>query len=160
MRNLKKYSAFVTAMCVLLSIMLLACACGTEQTENKATTEATKASATEAKTTAATTTDEPIITRPAKTTEAVPTKVTYTVKVVGPDGEAVQGVLIGICDDSGCKMPDTTNADGIVTFTYPESNFHAQIQPNGIPAGYTATTDQYDFPAGETTITITLAKAN
>ena len=158
MKNLKKYSAFVAAMCVLLSIMLLACACAVDGADANATEGATKET-TAIKTTAATT-DEPIITRPAKTTEPAPTKVTYTVKVVGPDGEAVQGVLIGICDDSGCRMPGSTNAEGIVSFTYPESNFHAQIQPNGIPAGYTATTDQYDFPAGETTLTITLAKAN
>ena len=159
MRNLKKYFSFVMALCLLLSVTLFVVSCEDSQSSAAATTEATKAS-TEEKTTAATTTDEPIITRPAKTTEPLPEKVTYTVKVVGPDGEAVQGVLIGICDDSGCRMPDSTNAEGIVTFTYPASNFHAQIQPNGIPAGYTATTDQYDFPAGETTLTITLAKAN
>lgn len=158
MRNLKKYLAFVTAMCVLLSIMLLACACGTEQTENKATTEATKASATEAKTTAATTTDEPIITRPAKTTEPVPTKVTYTVKVVGPDGEAVQNVELQLCDDAGCRLPKNTDATGTVVLEENESNY--QVQINSVPTGYVLPTTKFAFPAGETTVTITLAKAN
>ena len=157
MKNLKKYSAFAAAMCMLLSILLLACACATDSDADIATTEKATVAATAAKTTAATT-DEPIITRPAATTEPAPVKVTYTVKVVGTDGEVIPGVEIQMCDALGCRLPKVTDANGTVVAQENESEY--QVQINAVPAGYVKPDAKIDFPAGETTLTITLAKAN
>ena len=80
-------------------------------------------------------------------------KVTYTVKVVDANGAPVKDVAIQFCDDNGCRMPVPTNAEGIVTLTDAESNFHVTLA--SVPEGFAEDTTEYYFD-GATELTITL----
>ena len=80
-------------------------------------------------------------------------KVTYTVKVVDANGAPVKDVAIQFCDDNGCRMPVPTNAEGIVTLTDAESNFHVTVA--SVPAGFAADANEY-YSDGELELTITL----
>ena len=81
-------------------------------------------------------------------------KVTYTVTVLDPSGAPVSGVGVQFCDDNGCRMPMTTNADGIVTLTEAKSNFHVTIV--SVPAGFAKDSEEYHFgDAFELTVTLT-----
>ena len=80
-------------------------------------------------------------------------KVTYTVKVVDANGAAVAGAAVQFCDDNGCRMPVATNAEGIVTLTDAESNFHVTLA--SVPAGFAPDTTEYYFD-GAFELTITL----
>ena len=80
-------------------------------------------------------------------------KVTYTVKVVDANGAPVAGAAVQFCDDNGCRMPVATNAEGIVTLTEAESNFHVTLA--SVPEGYAADTTEYYFD-GAFELTITL----
>ncbi len=81
-------------------------------------------------------------------------KVTYTVKVVDASGAAVAGVAVQFCDDNGCRMPVATNAEGIVTLTEAESNFHVTLA--SVPEGFAHDTTEYYFD-GALELTITLS---
>lgn len=136
--------ASVLCLCVLCTA---ACDNGAdEQTTTDATTNAPES--TEAATEAATTEDV--------TTEEVTTddgKVTYTVKVVDANGAPVAGAAVQFCDDNGCRMPVSTNAEGVVTLTDAESNFHVTLA--SVPEGFAADTTEYYFD-GAFELTITL----
>ncbi len=80
-------------------------------------------------------------------------KVTYTVKVVDANGAPVKDVAVQFCDDNGCRMPIGTNAEGIVTLTEAESNFHVTLA--SVPAGFAADTTEYYFD-GALELTVTL----
>ena len=80
-------------------------------------------------------------------------KVTYTVKVVDANGAPVKDVAVQFCDDNGCRMPVGTNAEGIVTLTDAESNFHVTLA--SVPEGFAADATEYYFD-GATELTITL----
>ena len=83
-------------------------------------------------------------------------KVTYTVTVVDANGAPIAGVAIQFCDDNGCRMPVATNADGVVTLTDLESNFHVTIA--SVPEGFAADATEYYF-GGAFELTVTLNAA-
>ena len=81
-------------------------------------------------------------------------KVTYTVTVLDPSGAPVSGVGVQFCDDDGCRMPMTTNADGVVTLTEAKSNFHVTLV--SVPEGFAEDSGEYHFgDALELTVTLT-----
>ncbi|MBO7170695.1 MAG: hypothetical protein J6W28_05910, partial [Clostridia bacterium] len=59
MKNMKKFSGLIALICVLLSVMLLVCACGKTQDDPKATTEDGTQASTQAPTIETPTTEEP-----------------------------------------------------------------------------------------------------
>ena len=136
--------ASILCLCVLCTV-----ACDNGADENQSTEAATDAPAesTEAPATEQTTEG---------TTEAATEdgKVTYTVKVVDASGAAVAGVAVQFCDDNGCRMPVATNAEGIVTLTDAESNFHVTLA--SVPEGFAQDTTEYYFD-GAFELTITLS---
>ena len=90
-------------------------------------------------------------------TEALSTKVTYTVTVKDQNGNPVEGAAVQMCDDKGCKMPAATNAEGVVTFTYDPSNYHVTIVE--CPDGYTCDPEQSFYFEGEATeLTVEITK--
>ena len=135
--------ASVLSLCVLCTV---SCDNGTnEETTTDAATNAPES--TEAVTEAPTT---------EQVTEEVTTddgKVTYTVKVTDANGAPVAGVAVQFCDDNGCRMPVATNAEGIVTLTDAESNFHVTLAE--VPEGFAADTTEYYFD-GAFELTVTL----
>lgn len=135
--------ASVLCLCVLCTV-----ACDNGTTEESTTDAATNAPETTDVVTDAATTEQ--------VTEEVTTddgKVTYTVKVVDANGAPVAGVAVQFCDDNGCRMPVATNAEGIVTLTEAESNFHVTLA--SVPEGFVADTTEYYFD-GAFELTITL----
>lgn len=144
--NFKRFFALLAAA-LMLCVVLTAVACDGgegEQTTDATTTDAatTQAPATEKDSDTATTEAE---------TESG--KVTYTVKVVDANGTPVKDVAVQFCDANGCRMPVATNAEGIVTLTDNESDFHVTLV--SVPAGFAADTTEYYFD-GEVELTITL----
>ncbi|MBQ7378203.1 MAG: hypothetical protein IJW70_00825 [Clostridia bacterium] len=142
--NFKRIFVLLAAA-LMLCVVLTAVACdGGEGAGTQETTQAT----TEENTTEAPATEQ--------TTEEITTddgKVTYTVKVVDANGAPVEGVAVQFCDDNGCRMPVATNAEGVVTLTDVESNFHVTLA--SVPAGFAADTTEYYFD-GAVELTITL----
>ncbi|MBQ8448506.1 MAG: hypothetical protein IJX27_06205, partial [Clostridia bacterium] len=129
------------------SVSLLVCACDSDKDNETATTAATE-QPTNAPTEAPTTGKEEQPTQPSDG------KVTYTVQIMDPDGKGVEGVLVQMCDDSGCKLPQTTDANGEVTFKFKESNYHVTL--SNVPAGLVAEAE-YHFTTD--TLRIVLKKA-
>ncbi|MBQ8583111.1 MAG: hypothetical protein IJ488_00675 [Clostridia bacterium] len=87
----------------------------------------------------------------------------WTVTVLDPDGNAIAGVVIQMCSGSNCFMPKTTGEDGKVVFAdFVTAEYHVQI--NSMPSGYSypegKDADDYYYFDGETSITITLSRAN
>lgn len=150
---MKKF-ALLLALLAAMTFPLVACDTA-EPTETAASTQAATQAATEAPATQAPATEAPA-------TEAPSTKVTYTVTVVDQNGAPVAGVEIQMCDDTSCKMPAPTNAEGVATFSYDPSNYHVTVI--AIPEGYayaegTDATTAIDFPEGSTELTVTLTKS-
>lgn len=142
-------------ICMLaLAGILSACVLCTVACDGGETAEDTTAAQTEAP---AIQTEAPT---PAETTAEETTddgKVTYTVTVVDANGAPVAGVAVQFCDDNGCRMPVATNAEGIVTLTDMESNFHITLA--SVPAGYAADSTEYYFDgAYELTVTLNAAE--
>lgn len=136
-----KKLAFMLAMLLALSCLLLACDPATPDADT--TVAETTASAAEAPT------EAPTETPTEAPTEAPSTKVTYTVTVKDQNGDPVEGAAVQMCDDKGCKMPAATNAEGVVTFTYDPSNYHITIVE--CPEGYTCDPAQEFYFEGEAT---------
>lgn len=134
MKAMKKISGILALVCLLLSVSLLFCACDSDKKDETATTAATE-QPTNAPTEAPTTGKEEQPTQPSDG------KVTYTVTVLDPDGKGVEGVLVQMCDDSGCKLPAATNAEGVITFKFKESNYHVTL--SNLPAGLVAEAEYY-----------------
>ena len=91
--------------------------------------------------------------------QSAPTRetVTYTVTVRDQNGNAVPGVSVQVCDDTSCYLPATTDENGVMTFTYPESKYHITIVE--CPAGFTADPDQaFFFPDGSTELVAEITK--
>jgi len=81
----------------------------------------------------------------------------YKVTVTDKDGNPIEGVQIQMCDSSGCRMPKGTDASGVVTFTFAESDFHVLIA--AAVEGYVVdTAEEYYFTNGSKEITIVLEK--
>lgn len=82
--------------------------------------------------------------------------VTYTVTVVDQNGDPVEGVLVQLCDDESCKLPMATDANGVASGEYPESNYHVTL--NTIPDGYSSDVTEFYFDSGKTEMTVTVTK--
>ena len=80
-------------------------------------------------------------------------KVTYTVTVVDENGSPVEGVSIQFCDDENCKLPVLTDANGVVSQRYAESEYHITLAE--LPAGYTSEETEFYFD-GQTELTIVI----
>ena len=147
MKMMKKISGILALVCLLLSVSLLVCACDSDK-DNETATTATTEQPTNAPTEAPTTGKEEQPTQPSDG------KVTYTVQIMDPDGKGVEGVLVQMCDDSGCKLPQATDANGEVIFKFKESNYHVTL--SNLPAGLVAEAE-YHFTTD--TLRIVLKKA-
>lgn len=140
--NFKRALMLLLAGVMLMSVALGAMACdqsGAEQPTTDVTTEQPSGAPTTEEQTTETPTDDG--------------KVTYTVTVVDASGAPVAGVAVQFCDDNGCRMPVATNAEGIVTLTDAESNFHVTLA--SVPAGFAADATEYYFD-GAYELTVTL----
>ena len=87
-------------------------------------------------------------------------RVTYKVNVVDEEGNGIAGIMVGICDDLGCKTPVSTGENGVATFKI-EVTGAAKVQFIMLE-GYEITSHTQDdagyvhFEDGATEITITL----
>lgn len=96
----------------------------------------------------------------ATVTVEIDTRVSYKVNIVDEAGNGIAGIMVGICDDLGCKTPVSTGADGVATFKI-EVTGAAKVQFIMLE-GYEITSHTQDeggyvhFADGETEITITL----
>ena len=144
--NFKRFFMLLAAA-LMLCLVMGAVACdsneGTAETTESTTQAPTQSTETEAPATEQTTVEE--------TTDDG--KVTYTVKVVDANGAPVKDVAVQFCDDNGCRMPVATNAEGVVTLTDVESNFHVTLA--SVPAGFAADATEYYFD-GAFELTVTL----
>lgn len=143
--NFKRIALLLAAVLVFGAMMsFVACDGGEGEQTTQAATEAPE------QTTAGTQTPATEQTTEAETESG---KVTYTVTVVDANGAPVKDVAVQFCDDNGCRMPVATNAQGTVTLTEAESNFHVTLA--SVPAGYAADATEYYFD-GALELTITL----
>lgn len=81
-------------------------------------------------------------------------KVTYTVKVVDEDGNAIADAMVQICSES-C-IPGKTDANGVAEFKVDKDEYHASLMK--LPDGYDYTTEETEFyfDGDATELTITL----
>lgn len=84
---------------------------------------------------------------------------TYTVTVLDSEGQPVAGVLVQLCKDEACFVPKKTDANGQMTFTLKAGEAIADYRVTlvGMPEGQSAAAE-YTFEAGQTALTIQLAK--
>ena len=102
-------------------------------------------------------TDEPTAEGTEEGTEA-PAFDGYKVTVTDSEGNPIEGVQVQMCDSKGCRMPKGTDASGVVTFTFDESDFHVLIAEK--VDGYVVdTAEEYYFTNGSKELTIELQKA-
>lgn len=135
-------------LATLLALACLLIACDQTPAEDSTPADTTVAEAP---------TDAPVDTPTEAPTQAPSGKVTYTVTVKDQNGNPVEGAAVQMCDDSGCKMPAATDANGVVTFTYAKSNYHITIVE--CPDGYTCDPEQSFYFEGESTeLTATITK--
>lgn len=135
-------------LATLLALACLLIACDQTPAEDGTTPDTTVAEAP---------TDAPVDTPTEAPTQAPSGKITYTVTVKDQNGNPVEGAAVQMCDDSGCKMPAATDANGVVTFTYAKSNYHITIVE--CPDGYICDPEQSFYFEGESTeLTATIAK--
>lgn len=140
MNTVKKITALVLMVCMVLGI----CACGQE---------APSESTTQPETTESTTLPTPAATEPEE--ETVDTnKVTYTVYVVDEDNNPVTGGMVQFCLES-CS-PVVIDESGVATFTAEPADY--EVKMLSMPAGYTYSTEQevFNFAEGESELTIVL----
>ncbi len=140
-------------MYVLLSTMLLcSCmmfvACGSKENGEKETSDKTDAATTTVK--QETETDE-------TDTTVDDSKVTYKVKVVDADGNAIAGAMVQLCKDS-C-VPAVTNAEGVAEFNLEEDDYDVKFVQ--LPEGYTysGADEVFKFEVGSFELTIILNAA-
>jgi len=76
----------------------------------------------------------------------------YTVTVKDKDGKAIKGVLVTVGESFV-----HTDANGKATFTLPKGDYTATIS---VPEGYTADKTSIPFPAGKTTLSVTIKKGS
>lgn len=138
---------FVAIICILASVLLIACACQTTVIVNP-----------EDNTTASTQTTEPESTPTEPVTEPVTepafTGVIYKVTVVDENNAPLAGAMIQLCKDELCGMPGFTDANGVATFEYDApANYTVKVTLTG----YTGEAE-YTFPANSTELTIQLTQ--
>ena len=76
----------------------------------------------------------------------------YQIKVVDPDGNPVEGVMVQFCSDTECLM-QTTDDNGLAAFDKPAGSYTAHLLK--VPAGYEKDDTEYAVP--ETPDTVVLA---
>ncbi len=140
-----KILALVLVAMLLSALAISAVSCESADNENTTTTT------TVSTTTTTTTTQE------ADTTPDTPSKITYKVTVKDADGNPVEGVSIQRCLDELCKLPVSTNAEGIVTFDEEKNDWHVKV--SSVPEGYAEDGTVYTFEDDSTELVITLNKA-
>ncbi len=139
------FMKFVAIVCILASVLLIACACKQEPQNNQ-----------ESNTTASTQTTEPESTPTDPVTEPVTepafTGVIYKVTVVDENNAPLANAMIQLCKDELCGMPGFTDANGVATFEYDApANYTVKVTL----AGYTGEAE-YTFPANSTELTVQL----
>ncbi len=139
-----KILALVLGAMLLSALAISAVSCESADNENTTTT-------TTVSTTTTTTTYKP------DTTPDTPSKITYKVTVKDADGNPVEGVSIQRCLDELCKLPVSTNAEGIVTFDEEKNDW--QVKVSSVPEGYAEDKTVYTFEGDSTELVITLTKA-
>lgn len=81
-------------------------------------------------------------------------KITYTVNVKDIDGNPVEGVKIQFCVGENCLTPVPSDASGKVICSLDENDYHITV----LSDTYSADSEGYSFPAGSTTLDITVYK--
>lgn len=100
--------------------------------------------------------DETTTTAKEEITTAAKTKITYKVKVVDENGNAVEGVYVQFCEDTEngrCFLPVTTDANGEAKMELEESTYKTVIS---MADGYTFSEEYTPF-GNETTVTLTVS---
>ena len=86
------------------------------------------------------------------------------IKVVDQDGNPIKDVTVQMCEDGGtCRIPTTTDENGVATYDFEEGYFHAQLtvgegeDVSELYPGYTVDdpAKYYEFVDGIATITLT-----
>ena len=132
---MKKIIAAILAVCAVFCVSLAAVSCDGNDAVSDTTTTAK-----------------------AETTTAVSNKVTYKVKVVDENGNAVEGAYVQLCEateDGRCFMPVVSDANGEATMELEEGAYKAKIS---MADGYTFA-DEYTNFGNEKTVTITVTAA-
>ena len=80
-------------------------------------------------------------------------KTTYTVTLVDMNNQPIVGTNVQICDETGCKLPIATDANGVATFELDPADYTVKI-PDLTGDTY------YYFPSNSTELTIQLTPAN
>jgi len=129
---MKRILALVLTIVMLLSIV----SCNTNKGESDTTPQET--------------TNES--TTPEETTPA-DTSVTYTVTVVDENDAPLEGATVQLCIGNICRLPSTTNADGIATFKFGKGAYIAKVTLDG----YTGEAE-YTFAENSTELKVQLTK--
>lgn len=82
------------------------------------------------------------------------TNVSYTITVVDQNGNGVPGVVVQLCDAESCKLPVSTDENGVAVCQCPESEYHVAL--NTIPEGYSSDVLEFYFDSGSRELTITI----
>ena len=77
----------------------------------------------------------------------------YQIKVVDPDGNPVEGVMVQFCSDEQCLM-EKTGDDGIATFNEPAGSYTVHLRK--VPAGYEKDDTEYPVPETPDTVVLTV----
>ena len=137
--NIKRFTVIMAAAVMLVCVL---CACGNNNAGTNTETPNTQ---------------KPVPVVPSIQATTAPTadnsKTEYKVTVVDQNGSPVAGVVLQFCDDANCKMPVTTDANGVVTASYAPSEYHVTLTQ--LPDGYTSEATEFYFD-GETEMTIEL----
>ena len=142
MKNLKKYLSCLLAVCLLLGTLTLV-SCTITGGDQDTTTKKD---------------DDGTTTAPNNQTPAPTPKNEYTVTVVDPNGNPIQGARVQFCKEM-CLIPRPTGADGKMTQTLADGEKIADYYVT-VPAGANdamgSTTVKYHFEAGKNELVITL----
>lgn len=146
--NFKKSLSIILLACLLVSALAFGTACDSSSNSDETTAVATTAAVTNAATVAETTaaTEE---------TTAASTGVTYTVYVKDSEGSAVVGAFVQLCEGENCQFPIATDSEGKAVFTCAEGAWQATVDVDNEKYVHEDAT-KYDFPAGQTTLTVTV----
>lgn len=144
MRKFHAYGKLLSAVCLLLSLLLIVCACGEDKT-NEIETDSKE------NTTAANTGDVTVPTEEA-TTEAVPTDPTYKVTVLDENDFPLINAAVQLCQGELCMMPVPTDENGVATIVvFDKANYTAKITMDGYKGE-----KEYSFPEGSMELTVRL----
>ena len=135
---MKKMIALI--LCLVLAMSLVACGGGEKEKDTPETT---------------------VPTQPQESQEPTPSQPTaaavYKVTVVDESGNPFAGIVVQLCNDTGCN-PCVTDENGTATYTLAEArdDYHANVTvlPEGFE--YASGETEYYFENGATEVTIVL----